>query len=79
MAFLGTTLDENCVHCFQSILAETLILFGVKEKVITDKVLDLLIDFGKILYFQVQIRGIHTYCKYITENSKAKIHYTKIL
>ena len=47
---LKLALNESCVHCFGTIFTETLILFGHKDNVVTDKVLDLLIMLAKFYY-----------------------------
>ena len=46
-------LNESCVHCLDTIFTETLILFGHKDNVVTDKVLDLLIMLAKFYYIYI--------------------------
>ena len=51
LAKLKTTLNESCENCFQPIFTETLVLFGVKENVVTDRTIDLIILLAKYYIF----------------------------
>ena len=52
-----TTLNESCENCFEPICTETLVLFGVKENVVTDRVIDLIILLAKYYIFLCKLQG----------------------
>ena len=64
-AKLKTALNESCENCFEPIFTETLVLFGVKENVVTDRVIDLMILLAKNYIFNANCRGPNPLQKYL--------------
>ena len=56
-AKLKTALNESCENCVEPIFTETLVLFGVKENVVTDRVIDLIIILAKYYIFKCKLQG----------------------
>ena len=49
--YFKTTLNESSENCFEPIFTETLVLLGMKENVVPDRVIDLIILLAKYYIF----------------------------
>ncbi|WP_419627691.1 hypothetical protein, partial [Thiolapillus sp.] len=71
-AKLKTALNESCENCFEPIFTETLVLFGVKENVVTDRVIDLIILLAKYYIFKCKLQGSTPIAKIFIKSLKQR-------
>ena len=71
-AKLKTALNESCENCVEPIFTETLVLFGVKENVVTDRVIDLIIILAKYYIFKCKLQGSTPIAKIFIKSLKQR-------